>query len=207
MRGFGYSMESRSAAATVPTSSRVLTKSNQREALAQLRDIIQPDVVHPLVREVALQIVSICDSREDACELEAIFDCVKNGRPDVQGFERGLKYIADPNWADLYTMPHKTIELLRKGINGGDCDDHAALICALGASIGFQMGLLAYGPPGSGSYTHVLAVAMLPKRNGTHLAGLDSTVKSSSVGWLPPHVPPSKDAQGRSAKVLLAWLE
>lgn len=207
LRSLGYVETKPSPTAKVGTTSRILTLNDQRGALLQLRDVIQPDVAHPLVREVALQIVSVCDSRDDICELQAIYDAVKNGRPDIQGFERGLKYIADPNWADLFTAPHKTIEFLRNGINGGDCDDHAALICALGGSIGFTMGLLAYGPPGVEGYTHVLAIAKLPKRGGQQLAGMDTTVSTASVGWLPPHIPPKRDAHGRSANVLVTWLQ
>lgn len=209
LRSLGYAETKPSPAATVGTTARIFNLEDQRSALLTLRRVIQPDVVHPLVREVALQMISVCGSRDDACELQAIFDAVKNGRPDIKGFERGFKYVADPNWSDLFTAPHKTIELLRSGINGGDCDDHAALICALAGSIGFTTGLLAYGPPGAEGYTHVLAVAKIPKRAGApqQLAGLDSTVPASSVGWLPPFVPPKKNSDGLSANVLVTWLE
>lgn len=206
-RGLGYSQINPSPAATVATTSRILTLDNQRAALLQLRDLVQPSVVDPLVREVALQAISPCGSRNDICELQAIFDLVKNGRPDIFGFERGFKYVADPNWSDLFTAPRKIIELLRSGINGGDCDDHAGLICALGGSVGFTMGLLAYGPPGADGYTHVLAVAKFPKRDGQQLVGMDTTVDKSSVGWLPPFIPPKRDANGNSANVLVTWLQ
>jgi hypothetical protein len=206
LRGFGYAETKPSPAATVKTTARVVDLDDQRSALLALRSVVQPDVVHPLVREVALQAVGPCASRGDICELQAIFDLVKNGRPDISGFERGFKYVADPNWSDLFTAPHKTIELLRSGINGGDCDDHAALICALGGSIGFTMGLLAYGPPGAEGFTHVLAVAKFPKRDGKQLVGLDTTVSTSTVGWLPPFIPPKQDRNGRSANVLVTWL-
>lgn len=207
LRGFGYSETKPSRYADVGMSSRILTLPDQKQALLQLRDLVQPYVADPLVNEVALKIISVCPSRDDACELHAIFDCVKYGRPDVRGFERGLKYVADPNWADKFTAPSKLIENLRSGINGGDCDDHAGLICALAGSIGFTMGLLAYGPPGEDGYTHVLAVAQFPKRGGGQLVGLDTTVAESEVGWLPPHIAPKKNANGQSANVLVTWLQ
>ena len=203
LRGFGYSQTAPSAQATVPTTARITEAPDQRAALLQLRDLVQPDVAHPLIREVALQAISVCSSRDDQCEVEAIFDLVKHGRPDVPGFERGYKYVADPNWTDLFTAPHKIVEMLRKGINGGDCDDHSGLICALLGSLGFETGLLAYGPPGTSGYTHVLPVVFLPKRPGakSYMAGLDSTVRESSVGWLPPHTTDGK------ANVLLTRLQ
>lgn len=200
LRGFGYSQTAPNASAAVPTAARVLIASDQKQALLQLRDLVQPDVAHPLVREVALQAISVCDSGDKLCMVEAVFHLVKEGRPDVPGFERGLKYVSDPNWTDLFTAPHKIIEMLRKGINGGDCDDHAGLVCALLGSIGFETGLLAYGPPGSDGYSHVLAVAFVPQGSSKPMAGLDTTVRESSVGWLPPHTL-------SGANVLLARLQ
>lgn len=209
LRGFGYSETRPSPMAEVAIGSRVLTLPDQRQALIQLRDHVQPFTANPLVNEVALKAIGPCPSRDDLCELQAIFHLVKHGRPDVPGFERGLKYVADPNWADKFTTPERLIENLRKGINGGDCDDHAGLICALAGSIGFTTGLLAYGPPGADGFTHVLAVAKYPKRleGQIQLVGLDTTVVESEVGWLPPFIPPKKNSQGLSANVLVAWLQ
>lgn len=207
LRGFGYSDLAASAAATVGARSRVIELPNQKAALLQLRDVVQPSVADPLVNEVALQLISPCPSRDDLCELEAIFHGVKYGNPEVRGFERGYKYVADPNWADKFTTPRKIIENLRAGINGGDCDEHTALICALGGSIGFTMGLLAYGPPGTEGFTHVLAVAQLPKRGGGKLVGMDTTVVESFLGWLPPGIASSKKSSGPSANVLVTWLQ
>lgn len=183
--------------------SRVLTLPDQRAALKQLRDFIQPFTIDPLVNEVALKMTEPCRSREDLCELEALFYCVKYGHPDIPGFRRGLKYMADPNWADKFTAPRKIIENLRSGINGGDCDDHAGLMCALAGSIGFSTGLLAYGPAGSEGYSHVLAVAKVPKRldGPVQMVALDTTV-DHPMGWLPPGIFPDM-----TANILIAWLQ
>lgn len=207
LRGFGDGAASPGTAKAVKVSSRIFTVADQRAALTTLRDLAQRDVTNELIRTTAVRIITACQSRDDECELNAIFHAVKEGRPDIPGLENGLKYVADPNWADLYTAPHKLLELLISGVNGGDCDDHAALICALGASVGFTMGLLAYGPPGTEGYTHVLAVAKYPKREQSQLVGLDTTVPASHVGWLPPYIAPAKNSQGQSANVLLAWLQ
>lgn len=187
---------------------RLLEVADQRTALRTLRDMTQPFTADPVVNEIALLATGVCESRQDLCELNAIFDLVKNGRPDIPGFERGLKYVADPNWADTFRTPRRIIENLQAGINGGDCDDHAALICALGGSIGFTMGFLGYGPPGSEELTHVLAVAKIPKRldGEIQLVGLDTTVSEATLGWLPPYIH-KPNAQGLRAKTLLAWLQ
>lgn len=209
LRGFGDREVPVNPYSKVGTKARVFSlPGDQKNALLQLREVAQPDVAHPLVRERALQIISVCGARNDLCEVEAIFDAVKNGRPDVPGFERGVKYVADPNWADLFHTPSKIIEMLQQGINGFDCDDHTALICALLGSIGFTTGMLAYGPPGSEGYTHVLAVVKLPKRlsGQISMAGLDTTVDEATVGWLPPYVYES-NPQGLRANTLLAWLQ
>lgn len=204
LRGFGYSETQPSPLAEVAIGSRILMLPDQREALRQLRDLVQPFVADPLVNEVALKAVGPCPSRDEFCELEALFHCVKYGNPDILGFERGLKYVADPNWADKFTSPRKIIENLRSGINGGDCDDHAGLMCALGGSIGFTMGLMAYGPAGTDGYSHVFAVAKIPKRldDPVQMVGLDTTVSRSTVGWLPPGIYPEQ-----TANILVAWLQ
>lgn len=75
-----------------------------------------------------------------------------------------------------------------------NCDDHTALICALAGTIGFKVGLRAWGEYGE-DFSHVYAVAMLSKRNPTRVVGMDTTVEESTVGWEPP--------QGR---VMTAWL-
>jgi hypothetical protein len=209
LRGFGDREVPVNPYSTVGTKAKIFSlPGDQKNALLQLRAVAQPDVAHPLVRERALQMVSICEARNDLCEVEAVFDAVKNGRPDVPGFERGVKYVADPNWADLFHAPHKIIEMLQQGINGFDCDDHTALVCALLGSIGFTTGMLAYGPPGSDEFIHVLAVVKLPKRltGQVSMAGLDTTVDEATVGWLPPHVY-KPDRHDRLAKTLLAWLQ
>lgn len=79
-----------------------------------------------------------------------------------------------------------------------NCDGHAALIAALLGSIGFMVGLRAWGPKDSGEYEHVYAVVVYPKAGarGARILGLDSTVDESKVGWEPP-----------PGRILTAWLD
>ena len=137
------------------------------------------------MRETAHLIIRDCESRDDRCELQAIFEAVKFGDPKVEPLKRRFKYIADPNLADFFTAPHRSLKACVRGACGGDCDDHTALICALAASVGFRVGLRAWGEYGE-DFTHVYALAGLPKRDPSEEIGMDTTVKESYLGWQPP---------------------
>jgi hypothetical protein len=110
---------------------RVIDASTQREALARLAQLAGRSMLHPLVRETAFSIISDCASRDDECELEAIFNAVKHGDPRVGPLKKGFKYIADPRSTDYFTAPHRALSSCLRGACGGDCDDHTALICSL----------------------------------------------------------------------------
>lgn len=169
--------------------------ATQREALEQLAELAQRSTVHPLVRETAIRLTADCDARDDECELQAIFDAVKHGDPRVQGLKAGVRYVADPRWADHFTAPYRLLKQCASGACAGDCDDHAALIVALAGSLGFKVGLRVWGPTPS-EFVHVYAVAGVPKRDPREVVGLDTTVDASSVGWEPPN-----------GSVMTAWLE
>lgn len=163
----------------------VYTVADQKKALEELATLTEKSTVDPLVRNAALAITADCDSRDDECEVRAIFDAVKTGTTAVTGLENGLKYVSDPQWADFFSSPSRTLRQLAAGINGGDCDDHAALLCGLLGSLGFTTGLRAWGPT-KGEFTHVYAVVGMPKLDYDEMWGLDTTVESSEPGWEPP---------------------
>jgi hypothetical protein len=172
---------------------------SQAEALKLLAKLIQRSIINqPIVRETALKIVSNCESKDDICELNAIYNAVKYGARGLPGFERGFKYVADPRWSDYFVAPHNTIKLMQQGANGGDCDDHTGLVCALAGALGFQVGCQAWGPSKeqSGEYVHVYAVVGLPKRDPNQVVGMDTTVPEAKVGWRPPY-----------GHYMTAWLE
>lgn len=174
----------------------------------ELARITAQDALTELVMTTAKTISaqSGCQARDGLCELRAIFDAVKDGDARVPGLERGLKYQNDPQTMDYFVRPRKMLELCQKGACAEDCDSHASLVCALCIALGFRAGLRAYGPKGTQSYTHVYAVALLPKfaaddvtgrRNPEPdtIYGLDTTVSQSRVGWQPP-----------PGHVLTAWI-
>lgn len=167
-----------------------------------MHGIAQRAAIHPDVVTIAKQITQDCDSRDDRCELLAIYEAVKNGDPRVAPLRSGVRYVRDPRFADYFTSP---VDLLRQCVHGacaGDCDDHCMLIAALTAALGWKAGLRAYGE--EDGFSHVYAVVAFPKlpvRRGTKLVwdsvmGLDTTVPKAKVGWEPPE-----------ANVLTTWLE
>jgi hypothetical protein len=162
----------------------VLEVSSQKAALKKLAELVEKSTVDPLVRNAAVAITNDCDSRDDECEVRAIYDAVKHGDDRVQGLERGLKYMSDPRWADFFTSPRRTLQQLSDGYNSGDCDDASALVAALLGSLGFIVGLRAWGKS-KGEFTHVYSVVALPKIEPSELMALDTTV-DEDMGWEPP---------------------
>lgn len=173
----------------------VFNVDDQREALRQLAELTQRSVIHPLVRDTAIRLTADCEARDDSCELEAIFNAVKHGDQRSIALKNGLRYVADPRWADHFTAPSRILKQCVRGACAGDCDEHAALIAALAAALGFKVGLRAWGPTPD-DFVHVYAVAAVSKRAPEEVVGLDSTVAESYVGWEPPN-----------GSVLTAWLE
>lgn len=169
--------------------------TDQRTALEQLAKLTQRGALHPAVREAAIAITSECRSRDDMCELKAIYDAVKFGTPAVQGLAKGLRYVADPRWSDYFVAANRILEMCKRGACAGDCDDHAGFIAAMCASLGYKVGLRAWGQKLS-ELVHVYAVVGFPKREPQEVLGMDTTVDEAHVGWEPP-----------KGEVLTAWLE
>lgn len=164
--------------------------SNQDKALEALARLIEKGQEHPFVRATALKIVRSCGSRDDECELEAIYEAVKYGDASVKALSQGFPYRADPKSIDFFTAPDRSLRMCEKGACGGDCDEHTTLIAALAGSLGFTVGARAYSPNDRDPYIHVYAVALLPKKeedpNVGRVVGLDTTVEKAYVGWQPP---------------------
>lgn len=172
---------------------------DQRDSLMELARITSQDALTETVMLTAKRIAaqSGCKARDGLCELRAIFDAVKEGDSRIPGLEKGVRYQNDPQTMDYFVRPRKMLEICKTGACAEDCDSHAALVAALCISLGFRAGLRAYGPGKTGPYTHVYAVALLPKfpvddvtgrRVGESdtVYGLDTTVSHSRVGWQPP---------------------
>lgn len=163
--------------------------ANQEEALVLLAEQTKASVLTPRVRLAALQITQDVPSRDYIGELRAIYAAVKHGDPRVEGLMKGVRYSSDPIAHDLFSSPDRTLENCDNGGCGGDCDDHAALVAALAAHLGFRACLRAYGPSPDQKdiYDHVYAVVGGPDKNSPEeWIGMDTTVDEANVGWEPP---------------------
>ena len=174
---------------------------SQQAALKKILSLVEKGSTDPVVRRTAIQITSDCNSRDDMCELQAIFNAVKHGTDKIRGLQDGLRYIADPTAVDFYTGARRTLMECQIGSCAGDCDDHTILVGSLLASIGFKVGARAWGPdPARTEFTHVYCIVALPKRGPWPASytghGMDTTVEKSVVGWEPP-----------KRKALSIWLE
>lgn len=165
---------------------KVRTVDSQVEALRELAKVARAATIDPLVVQTARQITADCPSRDAECELEAIFNAVKYGDPRVERLARGVRYVSDPRFADLFSTPRRLLEQCADGACAGDCDDHSALVCALTGALGFVTALRAWGPRERDELVHVYAIAGLPKNNPSRWVGLDTTSPDSFVGWEPP---------------------
>lgn len=148
-------------------------------------ELLEESTVDPLVRNTALAIVNDCADNDDECEIHSVYNAVKHGDSKVVGLERGLKYMSDPRWADFFSTPSRTLRQLAAGINGEDCDGHAALLCALLGSLGFLTALRVWGKQ-KGEFTHVYALVGFPKIDPNQWIALDTTVPDATPGWEPP---------------------
>ena len=175
--------------------------SAQSKALTKIAELIAKGASEPAIVRAARAITRECDARDDRCELEAIFEAVKNGTDAVPGLKNGLRYVADPRTTDYYVGAVRTLEECRAGACAGDCDEHTILVGALCASIGFKAGARAYGPdPKQRMFEHVYAVVAGPKKRGpwgaNGVIGMDTSTDEASVGWQPP-----------KGAVLTYWIE
>jgi hypothetical protein len=168
-----------------------LNPSNQKEALRILARLTRRAVTSPTVVTVARKLTNSCASRDDECELRAIWEAVKYGNKDVKGLENGVRYVSDPLPADFFQGPLRTLKSCRIGACAEDCDGHAALVAALAGALGFHVGVRAWGKKGSSEYEHVYACVAAPKlspsKDPREWVGLDTTLENSDgFGWDPP---------------------
>jgi len=171
----------------------VFDAGTQRQALQQLAELAQRSFKHPLIVAAADLITADC-AGDDECEVTAVFEAVKHGDSRVRGLNNGVRYLADPSWADYFTAPYRLLEMCERGACAEDCDGHTMLIVALLGARGFPVGLRVWGRSHN-NYVHVYPVVGFPRDDPTNVLGLDTTVDESSVGWQP-----------LSGEVATAWI-
>lgn len=181
--------------------------TTQKQTLRELSRLTKASLIHPRVHTAAIIIADSCKARKDLCELRAIYDAVRDGTPDVPGLEKGIKYMADPSTHDYWVAPHRLLQQCEEGACAEDCESQAMMVAALAASIGFAVGLRAWGSPKRDGYQHLFGLAKYPKvppeeiRNGDvalqeafdqddypgwRTIVLDVSTERPSFDWSPP---------------------
>jgi hypothetical protein len=170
----------------------------------------------PLVLWVARSIVAQCEGRDDECELQAIYQAVKEGPiplPDEYGQvtqSPGLRFVGDPRYVDAYPSAGKILRWHSQGAIGEDCDGHVILVCSLLDQLGWLVGCVIASRDGQ-QFVHVFPVAGFPKDEPQDWIPMDTTVDKASVGWWPPSglvkrmrvygLTPDYQAKGRELRI------
>ena len=157
----------------------------QKASLRALANLANRSMKKPEVVYAARKITANLPPRDDEAELQAIFDAVRSGHPSVKGLERGFRYVSDPVNTDFFAAPFRILQQCAKGACAGDCDEHGALLASLCGSIGFNVGIRAWGPGREGSFDHVYCIVGFPKHSPKEWVALDTTEKQD-LGWEPP---------------------
>jgi len=157
-----------------------------KQRLAVIQDLTWKSVQDPRMRQLALAITRNCPERDGTCEARAIYHAVKNRvryTGDVGKVKQGARGIAEE--VDLYQSAYRTWEF-----GGGDCDDNSILSATLLTLNGIdaEFRVVAASPdPLEEDWSHIYAIANLPKGSPTRKVALDTTLPGSgNFGREPP---------------------
>lgn len=185
-------------AGSVPQYRNILTDD---ERLAFIREKLFEGLQDDLVLWVARRIVAECPSRDEDCEINAIYNAVKSGPipiPSDTGVsflpalrfvtknagKSGLRFVEDMRDIDNYPTAGRILRWIAEGANGEDCDGHAILVCTLLHAIGFQTGAIIASMDGK-DFTHIFPVVGVPRRALKNWIAVDTTVTEARPGWMP----------------------
>lgn len=186
----------------MPVAGRLEDLIDQRDALGKIAVLIRNGSIDQRIMQAAKAITRGCAARDDLCELESLFDAVRNGSSRVPWLRAGVRYVADSYSFDTFHGVGSLITLCESGACAFDCDDTTILIGSLAAALGFKVGARAWGQSKKqdGEYQHVYAVACVPKAGpwprNYFGHGLDTTVPEAAVGWEP-----------EGGHIMTAWIE
>lgn len=155
------------------------------ERVGLLQDLTAKSVKDPKMRKLALGITRGCPARDGSCEARAIYNWTKkNIRYTGDVGPHKLSRTGPVEGVDLFQSAARTAEF-----GGGDCDDHSILNCTLALLNGLHCRFRVTSPSKKrgDNYTHVYAVAGLPKNNPRKWVALDSTLPGRKYGKEAPH--------------------
>lgn len=119
----------------------------------------------PMIRDMAVSLVSGIRQRDWTGEVRAIYEYVRDN----------IRYTRDVSGVETLQTPPVTMDL-----EAGDCDDKSTLLAALLESVGHPTRLVATGYRTPQSYSHVYVESLI----GTKWVPLDATV-DRPFGWEP----------------------
>jgi len=105
-------------------------ESGIRQTLYAIKKLVIESDKHRIVKETAKNIITECSPDDQFCIVSAIANWIN----------RKVKYVKDINGVEEITAPYIILEQLKTGNNeySSDCDDIAALACALLRAVGFK---------------------------------------------------------------------
>jgi len=125
----------------------------------------------PLLRRIGLLTTQHCPPRNEACELNAIFEFVA----------RNVRYTGDIAFKDTFQSALRTLQF-----GGGDCDDHSILTATLAMENGYQAKFRITSNTGA-TWDHIYCmVGMASKHKPTRWVALDTTLGAGKFMREPP---------------------
>lgn len=125
----------------------------------------------PRMRQIGLEVTRGCPARNDACELNAIYEFTKSN----------VRYTGDITDKDTFQTAWRTLQMA-----GGDCDDHSVVNAVLAMENGFQTRFRITSNTGQ-TWDHIYCLAGVPKNNPRQWIALDTTLPGrNKFGVHPP---------------------
>ena len=154
------------------------------QRLGIIQDLVWKSIQDPKMRKVALKVTKNCPARDGECEARAIHKFVKQNvryTGDIAKVKMGKN--GPVEGVDLFQSAWRTLEF-----GGGDCDDHSILNATLLALNGIdpRLRVTAPRPPGS-TWSHIYAVAGLPKNRSEKWVAVDTTLPYGGLGTEAPY--------------------
>lgn len=138
-----------------------------RDTLRIMSRAVSRGKKHPVIRELALNIIRNIPGKNYPAEVRAIHNWVQTN----------IRYTRDVKGVETIQFPWVTVD-----IGQGDCDDHAVLVASLLEAVGASTRFNAIGRQ-KGRCEHVLTETRLGKGWVTV-----ETTEPVNVGWIPPGV-------------------
>ncbi len=114
-----------------------------------LADLVIKGSTSPKIRKLATQIVRHCPSYDELCEIQSIYNFVRDN----------IRYVEDPKWVDSYHSAERILEL-----GSADCDDFVVITGSLLGAIGFPVGAKIVAKKSDMPFHHIYPIVITPKR-------------------------------------------